>query len=92
MQRRLPKRGFKNVNRVEFVAVNLSLLETLVKRTGNAVIGFQSFVDLGVAKTNERVKILGKGKLTSKVEVTAHAISDSARSAIEAAGGSVTIA
>lgn len=92
MQRRLPKRGFKNVNRTEYVAVNLSLLETLVKRSGSAVIGFQSFVDLGVAKATERVKILGNGKLTSKVEVTAHAISDSARTAIEAAGGTVTIA
>lgn len=92
MQRRLPKRGFKNINRVDYVPVNLTLLETLVKKSGSAVFNAQSFIDLGVAKTTETVKILGTGKLSTKVEVNVAAISASARTAIESLGGTVNIA
>ncbi len=92
MQRRLPKRGFKNINRVEHVPVNLTLLETLVVKSGLTTFSTQSFIDLGIAKVTETVKILGTGKLTSKVEVNVAAISVSARTAIESLGGTVNIA
>lgn len=92
MQRRLPKRGFKNVNRVEYTPLNLSTLEQLVRKTGASNFTIESLVELGVAKASQQIKVLGNGKLTSKVEVAAHAVSESARKAIEALGGSVTIA
>lgn len=92
MQRRLPKRGFKNINRVEYVPLNLSALELLVKKSGTSTFNAQSLVDLGVAKASQQIKILANGKLTSKVDVTVHAISEAARSAIESLGGTVTIA
>lgn len=92
MQRRLPKRGFKNINRVEYVPLNLSALELLVKKSGTSTFNTQALVDLGVAKASQQIKILANGKLTSKVDVTVHAISEAARSAIESLGGTVTIA
>jgi large subunit ribosomal protein L15 len=92
MQRRLPKRGFKNINRVEYVPLNLGNLETLVKKSGTTTFNVQTLVDLGVVKASQQVKILGNGKLTSKVDVTVHAVSESARSAIESLGGTVNIA
>jgi large subunit ribosomal protein L15 len=92
MQRRLPKRGFKNINRVEYTPINLSQLESLVKKTGSATFDVQSLVAAGVAKASDRIKILGNGKIASKVELTVHAISASAKTAIEAAGGTVNIA
>ena len=91
MQRRLPKRGFKNINRVEYVPVNFTLLEELSKRIGTTTFSVDTFVTNGIAKGTEKVKILANGTLTSKLDVTAHAISATAKSAIEAAGGSVTL-
>jgi large subunit ribosomal protein L15 len=91
MQRRLPKRGFKNVNRVEYVPLNLGQLEALVKKAGTASVDVQVLVAAGIAGNNDRVKILGKGKLTSKVDVSVHAISESAKAAIEALGGTVQL-
>jgi large subunit ribosomal protein L15 len=91
MQRRLPKRGFKNVNRVEFTALNLGQLETLVKKAGTTTLSLQALLELGVGKASNPIKILGKGKLTSKVDVTVNAISESARTAIEGLGGTVTL-
>ena len=92
MQRRLPKRGFTNINRVEYVPLNLATLEVLAQKSGAAAFTVQSFVEMGVAKASERVKILGTGKLTAKVDVTVHAISASTRTPIESLGGTVTIA
>lgn len=92
MQRRLPKRGFKNINRVEYVPLNLAALEVLVKKSGISNFTLESLVGLGVAKATQRIKILGTGKLTAKVDIAAHAVSQSARTAIESLGGSVTIA
>jgi large subunit ribosomal protein L15 len=89
MQRRLPKRGFKNVNRVEFVPVNLAALEALVQKTGLTTFDIAAFVAAGVSKASEQIKILGNGNLTSKVDITVHAISASAKAAIEALGGTV---
>lgn len=92
MQRRLPKRGFKNINRVEYTPLNLSALELLVKKTGQTSFNAQAFIELGITKASQPVKVLGNGKLTSKVDVTVQAISESARQAIESLGGTVTIA
>ena len=91
MQRRLPKRGFQNVNRLEYVPLNLGKLENLVKTTGNGNVDVAALVAAGVAKASDRIKILGNGKLTSKVSIKVHAISASAKAAIEAAGGSVEL-
>ena len=87
LQRRVPKFGFTSPNRIEFKAVNLSTLETLVEKTKATVIDFQFLIDNGLAGKNDLVKILAKGQLKSKVEVSAHAFSASAAKAIEAAGG-----
>ncbi len=89
MQRRLPKRGFQNVNRTDYVALNLSQLEKMAQQSD--VINLESLQTSGFARSTDKVKVLGNGKLTSKVNVTVHAISASAQAAIEAAGGSVQI-
>lgn len=91
MQRRLPKRGFKNINRVEYTPLNLSTLEALVKKTGQHSFNLEALVSAGLAKASDKVKVLGNGKLHSKVEVSAHAVSASAKAAIEALGGSVQL-
>ncbi len=91
MQRRLPKRGFKNVNRIEYVPVNLAQLEDLVLKTGINAFDVSSFVSSGVAKLSERIKILGNGKLNACVNLKVHAVSASAKAAIEARGGSVEL-
>lgn len=87
LQRRLPKFGFKNLERVEFKAVNLSVLEELAKKDNLTEIGVDTLVEAGFASKNDRVKILGNGTLTAKVDVTAHAFSKSAAAAIEAQQG-----
>ncbi|WP_033960796.1 50S ribosomal protein L15 [Psychroserpens jangbogonensis] len=88
LQRRVPKFGFTNVNRVEYQGVNLDKLQELVdnKKIKDAV-DFQTLVNLGLAGKNELVKILGRGELKSKLTVTAHKFTASAKAAIEAAGG-----
>lgn len=91
MQRRLPKRGFQNVNRVEYVPLNLAELETLVKKIGTTTLDIQALVAAGIAKASDQIKVLGNGKLTSKVDITVHAISASAKTAIEALGGNVQL-
>ncbi|MBK9335430.1 MAG: 50S ribosomal protein L15 [Lewinellaceae bacterium] len=91
MQRRLPKRGFKNVNRVDYLAFNLGRLEQLVQQTGLTSLDVQALVDAGVARQSDKIKVLGNGTLTAKVNLTVHAISASAKAAIEALGGSVQI-
>jgi len=91
MQRRLPKRGFQNINRVDYVPLNLGHLEDLVKKTGLKSMDVEAMVAAGVAKASEKIKVLGNGKLTSQVNIKVHAISASAKAAIEAAGGSVEL-
>jgi large subunit ribosomal protein L15 len=87
IQRRLPKFGFKNINRVDYKALNLQTLEDLAEKTGITNIDVQTLIDAGLAPKNKMVKILGKGKLTKKLEVKAHAFSKSAQEAIEALQG-----
>lgn len=91
MQRRLPKRGFKNVNRVEFVPLNLGALEALVQKTGTNTFDITSLVAAGVSRASDKIKVLGKGKLASKVILKVHAASASAKAAIEALGGSIEL-
>ena len=89
LQRRLPKFGFKNINHVEYQAVNLSALQTLAEK-GITTIGVAEIIAAGFAKAGEPVKVLGNGTLSAKVEVTVNAFSKSAEAAIVAAGGTAT--
>ena len=89
LQRRVPKFGFKNHNRVEYVGVNLDVLQGLVDAFKLSTIDFDTLTSHGLVGKKDLVKILGRGELTAKVEVTAHAFSTSAQQAIEAAGGSI---
>jgi large subunit ribosomal protein L15 len=91
LQRRVPKFGFKNINRKEYKAINIASLQTLAEEKKVKKIDYQSLVDAGLASKNDFVKILGNGQLSAKLEVKAHAFSKSAIQAIEAAGGSVTV-
>lgn len=91
MQRRLPKRGFKNINRVDYVALNLDRLQQLAEQTGQTTFDVPTLVALGVARNSDKIKVLGRGSLSVKVDVTVHAISATAKSAIEALGGTVQI-
>ncbi len=89
LQRRVPKFGFKNINRVEYKAVNISFLQALAEKKELAVIDPEALREAGLISKNDLVKILGNGELTAKVEVKAHAFSKSAIEAIEAAQGTV---
>ncbi len=90
LQRRVPKFGFKNINRVEYKAVNLGDIQALAEAKSLEKIGVADLVAAGLASKKDLVKVLGNGTLTSKVDVEAHAFSKSAEAAIEAAGGNVT--
>ena len=90
LQRRVPKSGFKNINRVEYKAINLGVLQTLAESKNLSVITVQSVLDAGFISSKQLVKILGNGSLTTKVDVEAHAFSKSAEEAIKALGGNVT--
>ncbi len=90
LQRRLPKYGFKNINRVEYKAVNLSAIEALATEKGLDKIGIAELVSAGLMTSKQLVKILGNGELKAKVTVEAHAFSKSAEAAITAAGGTAT--
>ena len=91
LQRRVPKAGFKNINHKEFYPVNLSTLQKLAEEKNLTKIGLAELKEYGVVKGNKLVKILGNGELKAKVEVEANAFSESAKKAIEAAGGNTTI-
>lgn len=91
IQRRLPKFGFNNPNKVEYKAINLSSLQALSEKTGLTTINVDVLVENGLISSKDLVKILGKGELTVKLDVTANAFSKSAVAKIEAAQGSTTI-
>lgn len=91
LARRLPKYGFKNRNRVAYKGVNIDVLQKLADEKKLEVIDLATIVDNGLAGRKELVKILGRGKLTAKLQVSAHAFSESAVKAIEASGGVVNI-
>lgn len=90
LQRRVPKFGFKNVNRVEYKAVNISSLELLASTKGITEFNFDVLKENGLVSNNDLVKILGRGELKSKVNVSANGFSSSAVAAIEALGGTCT--
>lgn len=89
LQRRIPKFGFKNINRVEYVGVNLDVLQSLAEKFSLQTIDLDAFKAHGLMSKSDKVKILGRGKLVSKLEVKAHAFSEAAKTAIEAIGGTV---
>ena len=89
LQRRVPKFGFKNINRVEYKAINLDTIQTLADAKNLTKVGISDFIEAGFISSNQLVKVLGKGALTNKLEVEAHAFSKTATAAIEAAGGTV---
>lgn len=90
LQRRLPKFGFQNINRVEYKAINLDVLQTLAETKGLSAIGIEELVAAGFISRRQLVKILGNGQLTAKLDVKAHAFSKTAEAAITAAGGTAT--
>lgn len=89
MQRRLPKFGFTNINRVSYKAINVTTLQELADAYQLSVIDVNTFIEHGLTSKNDKVKILGRGELTAKLDVTAHAFSKSAIAAIEAVAGTV---
>ncbi len=90
LQRRIPKFGFKNNNKIYFKAINLDALEDLAQKTKAASITVQLMVENGIVGKKDSIKILGRGELKSKVSVEAHAFSDTATKAIENLGGTAT--
>lgn len=90
LQRRLPKFGFQNINRVEYKAINLDVLQSLAETKGLSAIGVGELVAAGFISRRQLVKILGNGQLTAKIDVKAHAFSKTAEAAITAAGGTAT--
>lgn len=91
LQRRLPKFGFKNINRVEYRGINLDTLQTLAEKLNADSISFDTLRANGLAGKNDLIKILGRGELSAKLNVTVHAFTDTAKTAIEAKGGTATI-
>lgn len=90
IQRRLPKFGFKNINRVEYKAINLDTLQKLAEAKNMSKIGIDELIEAGVISSSQLVKVLANGSITTKLDVEAHAFSKSAEAAIIAAGGTVS--
>ncbi|MCE2935256.1 MAG: 50S ribosomal protein L15 [Cyclobacteriaceae bacterium] len=90
LQRRIPKFGFKNNNKIYFKSVNLDTLELLAQKTKASAISVKVMIENGIVGKNDKVKVLGRGELKSKVNVEAHAFSDTATKAIETVGGTAT--
>lgn len=90
LQRRLPKFGFKNINRVEYKGINLDLLQSLAEKLNVAEITHDTLVANGICAKKDLVKILGRGELKAKISVSAHGFSATAKAAIEKLGGTAT--
>lgn len=89
LQRRVPKFGFKNINRIEYKSINLDVLDSLVEKSDASVLDASYFVNAGLASKSAKIKILGRGEITKALEIHAHAFSKSAIEAIEKVGGKV---
>ena len=89
--RRLPKFGFKNINRIEYVGINLDMLNSLAEAKNISEFTFETFRENGLVSAKDRIKILGRGELNKSITVSAHAFSASAKQAIEAKGGVATV-
>lgn len=90
LQRRVPKFGFKNINRVDYKGVNLDVIENLVATKKITDITLDILIQNGLASKNDLVKVLGRGELKSKVNISVHAYTSTAKAAIEAKGGVAT--
>jgi large subunit ribosomal protein L15 len=88
--RRIPKFGFTNFNRVEYRGINIDVLQQLAEKKNLSAISVDTLIENGLVSKNDLVKILGRGKLTSKIDVTAHAFSETAVKIIESQGGTAT--
>ena len=92
LQRRIPKFGFKNINRLEYQPINLDKLQSLYdKKKIKKTVDLNSFIENGFARKNDLIKILGNGNLTVSLKISAHKFSKSAKEAIEKAGGEITL-
>ena len=91
LQRRVPKFGFKNINRVEYKAINLDTIQSLAESAGLKVINFETLYSNGLVSKSDLVKILSRGALTSALEIHAKGFSSAAVAAIEAAGGKAIV-
>lgn len=91
IQRRVPKRGFKNINRIEYKVFNLGQIDQLVEKYGIQEFTLENLYTNGLIGQTDRVKILGNGELKAKLTFKINAISEKAKGAIEAAGGSVEV-
>ncbi|NEU07454.1 50S ribosomal protein L15 [Flavihumibacter sp. R14] len=89
LQRRVPKVGFKPINRVEYVSINLDALQALAEKYNLTTIDIDTFREHGLASKNDLVKVLGRGEVKAKLDITAHAFSATAQKAIEAVGGAI---
>ena len=87
----LPKRGFKNINRVEYNAINISTLQMISEKTNLSTITPDVLIANGLAKKKDLIKILGKGELSCNLTVSAHAFSATAKEAIEKNGGTINV-
>ena len=88
--RRLPKFGFKNINRVEYVGINIDTLQALYEKYNVTDMNKDFFIEKGLLSKHDLVKILGRGELKAKLNVTANAFTGTAQKAIEAVGGTAT--
>ena len=91
IQRRIPKRGFNNIHRVEFKVINVGQAELLAEKYGLTEFSFLTLYTNGIIGKTDKVKILGNGELKGKFTFKVNAVSEKAKAAIEAAGGSVEI-
>lgn len=91
LQMRLPKRGFKNPNRTEYVALNLKRLQEISDKYSVDTIDMDTLVKIGIVRKRDLIKILASGELKAKLNITAHACSAAAKEAVEAQGGTVNI-
>ena len=89
LQRRVPKFGFKNINRVEYKAINLSRIQELAEKTNITEINVDILIGYGLITKTDLVKILAKGEIKTKVNIKAHAFSQKALEAVEAVGGTI---
>jgi large subunit ribosomal protein L15 len=90
LQRRVPKFGFKNNNKIYYKPINLDVLTELAAKISSGAINIQALIDNGLISKRDKVKVLGRGELKAKVNVEAHAFSETATKAIETAGGTAT--
>ncbi len=92
LQRRVPKFGFKNINRTEYQGINLDKIQLLIdNKKIKGSINIQSFIDNGLAKKNDLIKILANGTINAPLKITAHKFSEAAKSAIEKSGGEAIV-